>query len=127
METSLLIVGQTYYRLTFADVDMTIPAIEPLVYAGVHPSSQGKLLPTFQDTVSYTWVGAYPGPYRGDQSIDVTLHPMTDAEAAEMLALSEVVLKVNELFVRAERQGFPMLKPPRIPPHNAAPPAAPPK
>jgi len=120
METLSLVVGQTYYRLTFADMEMTIPGIEPLVYAGVHKSSQGELLPTFQDTISYTWVGGYPGPYRHGQDIDVTLYPMKEDEAAEMLSLSEVVQKINELFFRAERLGFPTLKPPRIPPDNAA-------
>ena len=119
METSALVIGQTYYRLTFADVDMTIPAIEPLVYAGLHESSQGDLLPTFQDTISYTWVGGYPGPYRDGQDIDVALYPMRAAEAAEMLSLSEVVQKINELFVRAERLGFPALKTPHIAPGNA--------
>ncbi len=99
---------------------MTIPGIEPLVFSGMHESSQGELLPTFQDTISYTWVGCYPGPYRRGQDIDVALYPMKEAEAAEMLSLSEVVGKINELFVRAERLGFPTLKPPRIPPGNAA-------
>lgn len=120
MKISSLVVGQTYYRLTFADVDMTIPGLEPLVYAGVHACSQGELLPTFQDTISYTWVGAYPGPYRPDQDVDVTLHPMKEDEAAEMLSLSEVVQKFNELFARAERLGFPMLKPRRVPPGDPA-------
>ena len=120
METSLLIVGQTYYRLTFADMDMTAPGIEPLVYVGVHESSQGELLPTFQDTISYTWVGSCPGPYRHHEDIDVTLYPMKEEEAAEMLSISEVVQKISEVFARAKRLGFPKLKPPRFPLSNAA-------
>ena len=120
METSSLVVGQTYYRLAFADMDMTIPGLEPLVYIGVRESSKGELLPTFQDTISYTWVGGYPGPYRRDQIVDVTLYPMKDDEAADMLSISEVVQKINELFVRAEGLGFPTLKPRRIPPGEAA-------
>ena len=119
MKTSSLVVGKTYYRLTFADVDMTIPGVEPLVYVGVHESSQGELLPTFQDTISYTWVGGYPGPYKSGQNIDVTLHPMAEPEASEMLSLAEVVQEINEVFDRAEGLGFPALKSPRVPPGNA--------
>ncbi len=98
---------------------MTMPGIEPLVYVGLH-ESQGELLPTFQDTISYAWVGGYPGPYRRGRDIEVTLHPMKEAQAAEMLSLSEVVEKFNELLTRAERLEFPTLKLPRIPPGDAA-------
>jgi hypothetical protein len=119
METSALVPGRTYYRLTFADPDMTMPGLEPLVYVGLH-ESEGEILPTFQDTISYTWVGGYPGPFKREQDIEVMLFPMKTEEAAEMLSLAEAVAEINELFGRAERLGFPVLRLPRIPPSDAA-------
>ena len=34
MKASALIVGRTYFRLTFADRDLTMPGVEPLVFLG---------------------------------------------------------------------------------------------
>jgi hypothetical protein len=119
MNISSLVVGQTYYRLAFADTDMTMPSVEPLVYLGLLESN-GQLLATFQDTISYAWVGRYPGPYKQEQNIEVTLDPMKAHEAAEMLSLAELVEEINELVARAERLGFPTLRFPSIPPSGAA-------
>ena len=119
MDTSALAPGSTYYRLTFADPDMTMPGLEPLVYIGKH-DSDGSMLHTFQDTISYTWVGRYPGPFKPDQDMEVCLYPMQEDEAALMLSLAEVVAKVGEMFSLAERLGFPVLKVPRIKPSDAA-------
>jgi len=45
--------GRTYYRLTFADRDMTMPGVEPLVYLGDADASESEAPHIFQDTVSY--------------------------------------------------------------------------
>jgi hypothetical protein len=119
MDDSALIPGRTYYRLTFADPNMTMPGVEPLVYIGRH-DSDGKMLHTFQDTISYTWVGRYPGPFRADQDIEVSLYSMSDPEAEGMLSLANVLSEFKKLEARAERLGFPELKPPHVPPRGAA-------
>jgi hypothetical protein len=119
MNDSALIPGQTYYRLTFADPDMTMPGIEPLVYIGRH-ESDGKMLHTFQDTISYTWVGRYPGPFRPDQDMEVSLYPMDDPEGEGMLSFSDLFSKLKELEARAKQLAFPELKPARVPPRGAA-------
>jgi hypothetical protein len=113
MDTSALISGGTYYRITFADPALTMPGLEPLVYIGLH-DSDGTLLHTFQDTISYTWVGRYPGPFRSNQDMEISLYPMQEKEAAAMLSLAEVVEKVGELFARAQRLGFPTLLAARV-------------
>jgi hypothetical protein len=119
MNIAALIPGHTYYRLTFADRDMTMPGVEPLVYIGRH-DSDGEMLHAFQDTMSYTWVGRFPGPFEPDQNMEVSLHLMKDEEAETMLSFSEMVAEINKLAARAERLGFPELKPARVPPGDAA-------
>jgi len=119
METSAFVLGRTYYRLTFADPDMTMPGLEPLVYVGLH-ESEGIVVPTFQDTISYSWVGGYPGPFKRNADVEVMLFPMKAPEAEGMLSLADAVSEINKLFARAEALGFPVLKVPRIPPGDAA-------
>jgi hypothetical protein len=114
-----LIPGRTYYRLTFADRDMTMPGVEPLVYIGRH-DSEGEMLHTFQDTISYTWVGRYPGPFRPDQNMEVSLYSMKDPEAEGMLSFAEMLSEIKDLAARAERLGFPELQPARAKPSGAA-------
>jgi hypothetical protein len=58
METSALAVGRTYYQLTFADPDMTMPGVEPLVFLGHVDFDGGGDAFAFQDTVSYVRFGS---------------------------------------------------------------------
>jgi hypothetical protein len=51
-------VGHTYYQLTFADSDKTMPGVEPLVYLGDADQSDGEVPHIFQDTVSYVRFGS---------------------------------------------------------------------
>ena len=53
MEASALVPGRTYYQLTFADRDLTMPGVQPLVYLG-----KGGADFVFQDTVSYVRFGS---------------------------------------------------------------------
>lgn len=62
-------VGSAYYQVTYADRDLKIPAIEPMVYVGVNLFDSDAESPTpvytFQDTVSYFRFGSfvkYSGP-----------------------------------------------------------------
>jgi hypothetical protein len=118
MDTSALISGSTYYRITFADPALTMPGLEPLVYIGLH-DSDGAMLHTFQDTISYTWVGRYPGPFKPNQDMEISLYPMQEKEAAAMFSLTEVVAEIGELFARAQRLGFPCLIAAKVPSSDA--------
>jgi len=51
-------VGHTYYRLTFADRDLTMPGVQPLVYLGDADPQDGQIPHIFQDTVSYVRFGS---------------------------------------------------------------------
>ena len=52
MKTSALIVGRTYFRLTFADRDLTMPGVEPLIFLGEVMDDGGTRGFAFQDTAS---------------------------------------------------------------------------
>ena len=51
-------VGNTYYRLTYADRDLTMPGVEPLVYLGDADPQDGEVPHIFQDTISYVRFGS---------------------------------------------------------------------
>lgn len=51
-------IGRTYFRLTFADRDLTMPGVEPLVYLGDADSEDDEIPHIFQDTVSYSRFGS---------------------------------------------------------------------
>ena len=53
MKASTLIIGRTYYRLTFADRDLTMPGVEPLVFLGEVTDEGGTHGFVFQDTASF--------------------------------------------------------------------------
>lgn len=53
--------GQAYYRLTYADPELTIFGIEPMVYVGINifpDDDSGGAIYYFQDTASYLTRGA---------------------------------------------------------------------
>ena len=52
--------GGAYYRLTFADTELTIPGVQPMIYIGanVFPDDDpASTVHYFQDTTSYSWRG----------------------------------------------------------------------
>ncbi len=63
MEIQDLTQGKTYYWLTFADPDMTMPGVEPLIYIG-HGEKDGLFC--FQDTVSFVRFGPAT-EYQGEE------------------------------------------------------------
>ena len=58
MKASALIVGRTYFRLTFADRDLTMPGVEPLVFLGEVMDDGGTRGFAFQDTASFVQHGS---------------------------------------------------------------------
>ncbi|WAC72429.1 hypothetical protein OU995_23205 [Roseateles sp. SL47] len=55
MNANSLEVGVTYFRIAYADVDQTMPSVEPIVFAGVDifgASKDGLSKYYFQDTTS---------------------------------------------------------------------------
>jgi hypothetical protein len=72
MDTAALVIGHTYYRLTFVDADLTMPGVEPLVFLGEAMDEGGARGFVFQDTVSYVRHGS--GLEGDDQPEDIALY-----------------------------------------------------
>jgi hypothetical protein len=65
MTPAQLQVGRAYYRITYADNDLTVPGLEPMIYVGtnIYPDDDPKQLTYyFQDTVSYSISGNVTTP-----------------------------------------------------------------
>jgi len=54
---SSFIVGRTYFQLTYADTDQTMPGVDPRVFLGDVTLEDGTHAFVFQDSVSYVTYG----------------------------------------------------------------------
>jgi hypothetical protein len=104
-----LVVGRTYFRLTFADRDFTMPGVEPLVYIG-EVIEEGNRMLVVQDTVSYVRFGSrLELPSGEDHDIVVELIRPEDA-AGSLLEVDAIARKVAEAAQRAATLGHPVLR-----------------
>lgn len=109
MNTLELHVGRTYYRVTYADRDATMPSIEPLVYIGNGTTAQGGAFYAFQDTVSYVRYGSRLAPGAVDRD-DLCVYFLPAAgEGVDVLDLEHVAECVQECLQRAVSTGYPVL------------------
>jgi hypothetical protein len=108
MHSKQLDVGRTYYHLTFADRDLTMPGIEPWVYIGEVELEDGRAMLAFQDTVSYVRFGSRLDLTEGNDEIEVYfIEP--GALGGSILALEEVANEVSQAVKRATELGSPTL------------------
>ncbi len=97
-----LVVGATYYRVTYSDPGLTMIGVQPLVYIGTNPCGESngtELEYYFQDTVSYTWGG------------EGQVFPHSDAEVQGLLDLPGVHAACAEAVERWTVSGQPKLIP----------------
>lgn len=111
MKTSTLIIGRTYFRLTFADRDLTMPGVEPLVFLGEVADDSGTRGFVFQDTASYVQHGS--GLEGEEQHEDIGLYFMPESDVGAMYDVEELASEVSESARRAVALNHPSLKSPR--------------
>ena len=109
MKASTLILGRTYFRLTFADRDLTMPGVEPLVYLGEVTDDSGTHGFVFQDTVSFVQQGS--GLEGDEQHEDIVLYFMPVSEVGALYDIEEVATEIAEAAKRAALLNHPALKP----------------
>lgn len=73
MEPQSLVGGRTYYQLTFADRDSTMPGVEPVVFPGEVSLDDGQRVFALQDTDSYVRFGSRLE--MTEDNDEVMLHP----------------------------------------------------
>jgi hypothetical protein len=105
-----LVVGQTYYWLTYADPDWTMPGLKPMVYVGRNlfgSATEAEQL-YFQDTVSVVLSGLASAESFGGQA---EVFPVSPSEVGRsMVTLQEAAKQVNAALSRAMSLGNPTLK-----------------
>ena len=109
MKPTDLIQGRTYYRLTFADRDLTMPAVEPQVYLGEVTDDDGTHGFVFQDTLSFVQHGN--GLEGEEQNEEVVLYFVPDSEVGALYDIGEVAAEITEAARRAAESNHPTLKP----------------
>jgi hypothetical protein len=108
MKSSSLVTGRTYFRLTFADRDLTMPGVEPMIFLGEVTDESGTHGFVFQDTVSFVQYGS--GLEGEEQHEDIVLYFMADSDVGSMYDVEELAAEVAESARRAVASGHPTLK-----------------
>jgi hypothetical protein len=108
MNASSLIIGRTYFRLTFADRDLTMPGVEPLIFLGEVKDDGGTDGFVFQDTVSYVQHGS--GLEGEEQHEDIVLYFMAEPDVGALYDVEELAVEMAESARRAVSLNHPTLK-----------------
>jgi hypothetical protein len=109
MKASALIVGRTYFRLTFADRDLTMPGVEPLVFLGEVMDEGGTRGFAFQDTASFIQHGS--GLEGDEQHEEIALYFLPESEIGAIYDIGELPAEIAESAKRAASLNYPSLKP----------------
>jgi hypothetical protein len=111
MKASALIVGRTYFRLTFADRDLTMPGVEPLVFLGEVVDDGGTRGFAFQDTASFVQHGS--GLEGEEQHDEIVIYFLPEPEIGALYDIGELTAEIAEAARRAGSSNYPMLAPGR--------------
>lgn len=109
MKASELQAGSTYFRLSYADRDLTMPAVEPIVYLSEVTDDDGTHGFVFQDTASYVRFGS--GLEGEEQDEEIGLYFVPDEDLGTISSVSEVAEEVAAAAQRANSLGHPTLRP----------------
>jgi len=107
LETSALEIGRTYYQLTFADRDQTMPGVEPWVFIGLVELEEGGSAFAFQDSVSYVRFGSRLKLKADHEEIRVYFLP--SAEVAGLMDIHGISQAVANAAERAKTLRYPVL------------------
>ena len=110
MKASALIVGRTYFRLTFADRDLTMPGVEPLVFLGEVVEEEGTRGFAFQDTNSFIEHGS--GLEGDEQHEEIIIYFLPESEVGALYDIGELTTEIAEAAQRAVSLNYPTLKAP---------------
>jgi len=108
MKASTLIVGRTYFRLTFADRDLTMPGVEPLIFLGEVSDDGGTHGFVFQDTSSYVQYGS--GLEGEEQHEDIVLYFLPEDDIGAIYDIEELAAEISESARRAVSLNHPALE-----------------
>ena len=99
--------GRAYYRITYADPQLTIPGVEPMIYVGVDISDEKdpEHRYYFQDTVSFMQHGScvdYAGPKFAEDDTPFNVYSFSARElGSSLVELPEAIRLLTEANERA--------------------------
>ena len=108
MKASALVIGRTFFRLTFADRELTMPGVEPLVFLGQVTDDGGTPGFVFQDTVSYVRFGS--GLEGEEQHEEIVLYFMPESDIGAIYDIEELAAEIMESSRRAVAADHPKLQ-----------------
>lgn len=108
MKASSLVIGRTYFRLTFADRDLTMPGVEPLIFLGEVVEEGGDSGFVFQDTGSFIQYGS--GLEGDEQHEDIAMYFMPESEIGALYDVDELAEEVGQAAKRAAELNYPQLQ-----------------
>ncbi len=108
MNPSSLVIGRTYFRVTFADRDLTMPGVEPLIFLGEVTDENGTHGFVFQDTASYIQHGS--GLEGEEQHEEIGLYFMADSDIGAVYDVEELAVEMAESARRAVSLNHPTLR-----------------
>ena len=113
MTTSELVEGKTYFRLTLADREFTMPGVDPIVYVGTFEDDSG-LRYAFQDTVSFVRFGSVRfGSVldTNDPNDELEMESMGAEEIeSDIFSIDAIAAEVSAAARRAAERGYPVLR-----------------
>ena len=104
-------IGRTYYAITFADPNFTMPGIEPFVFLGKNAfmEIEGDSSDTwqFQDALSYSWEGPI---WDANDQLRCDIRLFKEKELGESIVTLEQLRDVIEKAIKAsEDHGHPKI------------------
>jgi hypothetical protein len=108
MKSSSLVIGRTYFRLTFADRNLTMPGVEPLIFLGEVMEEGGDNGFVFQDTSSFVQYGS--GLEGDEQHEDIAMYFMPESEIGALYDVHELAEEIGESARRAAELNYPHLE-----------------
>jgi hypothetical protein len=108
MKASTLVISRTYFRLAFADRDLTMPGVEPVVFLGEVTDEGGTNGFVFQDTVSYVQHGS--GLEGDEQHEEIALTFVPESELGAMYDVEELAEEITAAARRAVALNYPSLQ-----------------
>ena len=99
--------GHAYYRVTYADDELTIPGVRPMIYVGsnIFPDDDpASVMYYFQDTVSHSRLGSVADAANDwkNPEVEAEVFPHTAADVErDVLTLAEVVVALTKAQKRA--------------------------
>lgn len=99
-------IGHAYYRVTYADPQLTIPGVMPMIYVGSNISADDipeVIVHYFQDTTSHSWRGPVTGARHQTEhpEVETALFPHSEAQVQrDVMTLGDVISTLTQVHAR---------------------------